>query len=322
MIQRLSTLVRTSLFVLFLFSLSLPGSTQEKRGRESKEVLIQSLFEADNESQLNDAIEAAEAGGVARQVTLEARFLFLVDQEDCAAVAALGPLLEAQKKSFRIDDSVIFSVPEEFYSIIEYCFALEALQKGKLTGFENHIKEAFWLSPRQATAFAPHIDRLRREQALAGIQINLGQSYVRQADEKKVVLNSLIRDRDYLVMHFWSPWSTESEAYLPDFLAMVETLEAHKIPVTSILIEPDNEAVVEARKFCAKLVPQKTGDWIVDNSKQSLARKLRVLELPTITILQRDGSVLFSGHPSEQLLWSTLKKIDSKLERPRVRPTP
>ena len=97
MIQRLSTLVRTSLFVLLLFSLSLPGSTQENRGQESREILIQRLFEADDERKLNDAIEAAEAGGVARQVTLEARFLFLVDQEDFAAVAALGPVLEAQK---------------------------------------------------------------------------------------------------------------------------------------------------------------------------------------------------------------------------------
>ena len=315
-------MVRTSLSVLLLISLSLPGPSQEIRGQGHREVLIQNLFEADNESKLNDAIRAAEAGGLARQVTLEARFLFLVDQEDFAAVAALGPVLDEQKESFRIDDSVIFSVPEEFFSIIEYCFALEALQKGELTEFENHIKEAFWLSPRQATAFAPHIDRLRREQALASLKVNLDQVYMRQADEKKVLLRTLFGASDYLVMHFWSPWSTESEAYLPDFLAMVETLGTHKIPVTSILIEPDNEALSEARKFCAELMPGKPGDWVVDNSKQSLARKLRVLELPTITILQRDGSVLFSGHPSEKLLWSTLKKVDPKLERPRIKPTP
>ena len=145
---------------------------------------------------------------------------------------------------------------------------------------------------------------------------------MRLADEKIVLLRTLFGACEYLVMHFWAPWSTESEAYLPDFLAMVETLGTHKIPVTSILIEPDNEALSEARKFCAELMPRKPGDWVVDNSKQSLARKLRVLELPTITILQRDGSILFSGHPSEKLLWSTLKKVDPKLERPRIKPTP
>tara|TARA_B100001093_G_scaffold390388_1_gene376695 strand:- start:660 stop:1628 length:969 start_codon:yes stop_codon:yes gene_type:complete len=322
LIQRFSTSVRVSLFALLLFSLSLPGSSQEDREEQSRKVLIQNLFEADNESNLNDAIKAAEAGGVAKQVTLEARFLFLVDQEDFAAVAALGPLLERQKKFFRIDDSVIFSVPEEFYSIIEYCFALEALGNGELAGFETHIKEAFWLSPRQATAFAPHIDKLRREQALVNMKVNLDQAFLRQADQKKVLLKTLMMGGDYLVIHFWSPWSTESEAFLPDFLAMVETLESHKIPVVSILIEPGQEALVEARKFCADLIPRKTGDWVVDNSKRSLARKLRVLELPTITILQRDGSVLFSGHPSEKLLWSTLKKVDPKLERPRLKPTP
>ena len=315
-------MMRTASFALVLFFLSLPGLSEEVKGDQERKTLIQNLFEAGNEEELNDAIKAAEASGLTRQISLEARFLFLVDQGDFAAVAALGPTLEKQRDSFLIDESVIFSVPEEFFSIIEYCFALEALEKGELERFEHHIKEAFWLSPGQAAAFAPHINRLRRDQALANVKVDLSVPYTSQDDKKKVELNALMGKRDLLVIHFWSPWSTESEAHLPDFLAMVKALEAHKIPVVSMLIEPGNEAMVEARKFRAALIPGKTGDWLVDNSKQSLSRKLRVLELPTITVLQSDGSVLFSGHPSEIQLWTALKKIDPKLERPRINPAP
>ena len=103
---------------------------------------------------------------------------------------------------------------------------------------------------------------------------------------------------------------------------MVHALETQKIPVISMLIEAGDEALTEARKFCARLSLPKTADWLVDNPRQSLARQLRVLELPTIAVLQRDGSVLFGGHPSEKLLWTTLKKIDPKLERPRINAAP
>ena len=294
----------------------------EVEGGQKRKALIQNLFEANSEKVLNDAVEAAKAAGIAGQATLEARFLFLVDQGDFAALAHLGPVLQKQRESFRIDDSIIFSVPEEFYSIIEYCFALEALEAGELARFEKHIKEAFWLSPGQAAAFAPHIDRLRRDQSLADLKVDLDQAYLRQSDGKKEILKARLGNRDYLVINFWSPWNPESEAHLPDFLAMVNALETQKIPVISMLIEAGDEALTEAREFCARLSLPKTDNWLVDTSRQSLARELRVLELPTITVLERDGSVLFSGHPSEKLLWNTLKKIDPKLERPRINAVP
>lgn len=300
--------------------LSLHGSAQDSPPAPEEEKLIQSLFECENEDALQKSITAARKAGIPQQAILEARFLFLVDQEDFAAVAALGPVLKEQKASFRIDDSVIFSVEEEFFSIVEYCYALGALEKGDLTGFKSHITEAFWLSPRQATAFAPHIDRLRRDQTLADLKIDFNRNFTRQADSRKVPLKVLAKESEHLIIHFWSPWSNESEAHLPDFLAMVEELNTHKIPVVSVLIEPGNEALSEAKKFRAALPAKKIGEWIVDNPQASLARKLRVLELPTISVLKVDGSVLFSGHPSEQKLWSTLQKINPKLKRPRVEP--
>ena len=298
--------------------LPLSGSAQDSTPGKDAEKIIQALFECEDEKALKEAITSAQEAGTPRQAILEARFLFLVDRGDFAAVAALGPVLKEQKASFRIDDSVIFSVQEEFFSIIEYCYALGALEKGDLTRFKHHITEAFWLSPRQATAFAPHIDRLRRDQALAGTKIDFNRRFTRQRDGKEVALRALAKQSEYLVIHFWSPWSNESKAHLPDFLAMVKELNTHKIPVASILIEPGNEALTEANKFRAALPSGEIGDWIVDNLQASLARKLRVLELPTITVLKIDGSVLFSGHPSEKQLWSALQEIDPKLKRPRV----
>ena len=119
---------------------------------------------------------------------------------------------------------------------------------------------------------------------MAELQIDMEQTFASQKDNTQVSLKSLAKETDHLVIHFWSPWSNESEAHLPDFLAMVAELSKHKIPVTSILLEPTAESVKEARAFQAELAATNSGNWIVDNSNEPLATKLRVLELPTIKI--------------------------------------
>ncbi len=321
MTRTAATLLSAGLVLLTSLTSHL-GLAQEESPLGAKEEILQTLFESRDEKAFKAAAAAGRKAGVTEQAILEARFLFLVDQEDFKAVGALAPTLRKQRASFRIDDSVIFSVPEEFFAIIEYCYALGALEEGDLTRFRRHITEAFWLSPRQATAFAPHIDRLRRDRAIANLKIDLNEVFLRQEDSREVTLKGLAGESTHLVVHFWSPWSNETEAHLPDFLAMVEELGAHQIPVVSILIEAGNDALGEARKFRAALPGEGLGNWIVDNSDSSLARKLRVLDLPTITVLSAEGSVLFSGHPSEKQLWSTLQKVNPDLDRPRVEPSP
>ncbi len=293
---------------------ALPELSEEQK-------LVQALFEYEDARAFQAAVTAAREAKISDQAILEARFLFLIDEQDYDAVAALGPALKKQKAVFRIDDSVIFSVPEEFYAIIEYCSALGALENGDLTGFKRHITEAFWLSPRQATAFAPHIDRLRREQALVNVKIDFSNKFVEQENEQMVDLTSLAKDSNYLVLHFWSPWSNESETHLPEMLTMIEELTRLEVPIASVSIESGADGLKAAKEFRAGIEGKNLGNWIVDNSKSSLARKLRVQDLPTVTILNIDGTVMFNGHPSEELLWDALHKVDPRFKRPATPPS-
>lgn len=321
MIRSLATRLLPTGLALFTGLLPLRGQEGNPAPLTPQEKLIQALFESEDEKSMTVAIEKAKEGKVANQAILEARFLFLVDQQDLAAVAALAPELEKQRAAFQIDDSVIFSVPEEFSAIIEFCHALGALEISDQVGFKKHITEAFWLSPRQAAAFAPHIERLRQEEAMAKLKIDFTQNFAQQGDGKKVSLTILANDSKHLVVHFWSPWSNECEANLPDFIAMAQELTHNKIPVASVLIEPGADALKVAREFRAGIKAKNVGNWIVDNSKSSLAQKLRVQDLPTVALLTREGRVLFSGHPSKDGLWDALRKVAPKVKRPHLQPS-
>src|SRR5690606_11593641 len=125
----------------------------------------------------------------------------------------------------------------------EYVQAIAALKKDDKTAFKKHITEAFWLSPRQGAAFAPHIDRLRLAEAMAAVKIDFPRVALRPlSGGEAVTLGSITEGKKALLLHFWSPWSRECEASMPDFSATARELLARDFAVVSIL--PENSAKV------------------------------------------------------------------------------
>jgi len=288
--------------------------------RPARADLVQALFETRDEGKFESLVKTARKAGISDQILLEARFLLLVDLGRHEDLAALAPALVAQSKSFRIEDSAIFSVPEEFLAITQYSLALDALHKDDHAGFKTHITEAFWLSPRQADAFRPHIERHRLAQAMQNVRIDFQRSFKRQEDDQSVSLASLAaQDAPAVLFHFWSPWSTECEAELPDFLATRKELARHRIPTISVLEHPDPEILKDARAFRSRIEKQADqGAWILDSRESPLARLLRIQDLPTVVLARRDGAILFNGHPSESRLWQQLRRLAPDLSRPSL----
>lgn len=261
---------------------------------------------------LNAAIKAAQKNGVSQQAILEARFLYHVDMMEDAAIAAMLPEFLEQKKNFKLEDSAIFAVKEDWLSVVEYVKAIHALEKGDRDGFKNHIKEAFWLGPRQAAAFAPHIERLRHEEAMKAIKFDFSRRLASVDGTPPIVLESLIKDQKALLLHFWSPHSRECVVSMADFASTAETLISHQIAVASLCAQrsPEASAVI------AEYNKGKHGSWLVDPDEESLGRLLRVQNLPTMALINPEGRVLFCGDPTDLQFWRTLEGIAPDMKRP------
>ncbi|MGJ8698292.1 MAG: hypothetical protein ACSHYF_18375 [Verrucomicrobiaceae bacterium] len=300
--------------ILALFLSSLLLSAQEIPDRQA---LIENLFEQREPQAFAKALIEATKGGVPPQALLEARFVFTVDTGDRSALAALAPVLKEQVKRFSIDDSVIFSVPEDFLAVVEYTAAIAALESSDQVAFKKHILEAFWLSPAQAPEFGKLIDEVRLNNAMAALKIDLTRRLaIQTSDAQSKPLIEIFGDSQIAVLHFWSPWARESSESMDDFFLTAKELEKNKIPTASILLSGSPDSLADANTFVKENKGKTNALWLVDSPVKSLGSIFRIQAFPTVVLLTKEGKVHFNGHPADPTFWSKLKAIVPAVRRP------
>lgn len=310
-------LVIPSLFLLAASATGVLSQVTDHFTQTPREIALDNLLsERESQQSLEKAIAAAREAGIKDQAILEARFLYHIDRREDGLIAAMLPELLKQREHFRIEDSAIFSLKEDWLAVIEYVHAIAALKKGDKPAFKNHITEAFWLSPRQASAFAPHIERLRLEEAMSIVKVDLASKFTPLDGSEAVSLNDILKGRKALVLHFWSPASRECEASMQDFMVTAKTLESSGIAVASLIPGGAAELTDSARQMIAPLATGAAGTWLVDRKEEPLFRMLRVQVMPVFVIVSNEGGILFNGDPTDDGLWDALRKLDARITRP------
>jgi hypothetical protein len=274
------------------------------------------LAERESIKALDAAIAEARKTGVTEQAILEARFLYHVDRREDAAIAALLPEFLKQRDVFKIEDSAIFGLKEDFLAVIEYVEAIAALGKNDRDGFKKHITEAFWLSPRQASAFAPHVERMRLEEAMRSVKIDFTLKLTSVNPGDAIALETLLTGKKALLFHFWSPLSQECESAMPDFITTARSLSDKGIAVVSLIADDSPALITPAREMIRPLGDKAPGAWLVDSKDKPLGRDLRIQNLPTMALVSPEGKVLFNGDPTDDSFWEALGRIDARITRP------
>lgn len=276
------------------------------------------LSERGTLAEFEAAVKTARDLGVGEQAILEATFLYHVDRREDDKLAAMTPEFLKRKDSFKLDESEIFAVREDWLAVVEYVQAIAALKKDDRDGFKKHITEAFWLSPRQGSAFAPHIDRLRLDESMSKINVDLSSKLAPLSGGDPVELAKLLKDRKALLFHFWSPWSRECEDSMPDFKVTALELEKNGIAVASLVFESTPDALADSKRIVNELGTPPPGSWLVDREKDSFHRLLRIQSVPSMVLVSPEGRVIFNGHPSEDRLWEALTGLAPAIKRPAV----
>jgi hypothetical protein len=315
--MRIASLILATLVGTCLAQTEVSPRESADSGISQKEIALDNLLsERRSVAALEKVIEDARKSGISDQAILEARFLYHVDRHEDAAIAAMLPDFIKQRDRFKLVDSAIFSVKEDWLAVIEYVQAIDSLTKGDKPGFKTHITEAFWLSPRQASAFGPHIERLRLVESMRSVKIDFESRFASLAKGDAASLKSLMKGKKAMILHFWSPASRECEASIPDYVITAKVLGEKGIAMVSILPDNTPTALTDARKMILPLGIDPPGAWLTDETDGPLAHELRIQTLPTFVLVSNAGKVLFNGEPDDDGLWEALRKIDPSIIRP------
>ena len=301
------------LLLIYLLSLSSLLAQEAPNAQE----LIEILYNEREPKAFEAAHAAALKKGIPQQIIVESRFLYIIDTGDNAAIAAYLPTLEAQALVYSPDESMAFPVRENFFAIIEYARAIDALEKKEIASFKKHITEAFWLSPAQSGFFGKLVDDVRLRQAMDQLTIDMKRTLAAQdPKEETKTIKAHLGEAPAILLHFWSPWSRESIESMPDFYLTAATLKKNKIPSLSILPTSVPESQLEANQFIKDQKTKTSTPWLIDSSKNSLESAFRVQAFPTVVLLSKNGKVLFNGHPGSGSFWDELKAIAPDLKQP------
>ena len=270
----------------------------------------------ENPQALDAAVAEAIKQGVPEQTINEARFLFHVEHKNDQGIINLLPIWEKHEKSFSLDHSEIFATKEDFLAVIEFARALKSLQENKRDDFKKHITEALWLSPGQASAFTPYIESLRLSEHIKNTQIDLTLEVTDLYSNKASSLKNALGENRALLLHFWSPWSPDCETSMMDLSAVSPSLTKEKIALASILIDGRTEILTEAKEFIKGQEKPLPGPQWLDRTKDSLAAKLRVTDMPTLVLLSPEGKILFHGRPDSPKLMEKIAELPPSKANP------
>lgn len=314
-------LVFTGIGTLSLYSQSPELPTVEAHpeavNSSPREVALDNLLsERGSQKALDAAIAAAKKAGISAQAILEARFLYHVDRREDAKIAEMLPEFLKQNENFKVGDSEIFTMKEDWLAVIEYVKAIVAIQKGDMAEFKSHITEAFWLSPRQAAAFAPQINRMRLENAMRSVKIDFTTRLRPLIPGDPVELDKLLVGKKAMLIHFWSPKNRESVGTMPDFIITAKALEEKGIAVVSLLPDDSPNTLTEARTEIQALGANPPGTWLLDSTEKPFSALLRLQSMPLFVLISNEGKILFNGDPTDDTFWDTLTKVNSSIVRP------
>ncbi|MGB0992401.1 MAG: hypothetical protein ACPG32_08025, partial [Akkermansiaceae bacterium] len=245
-----------------------PAPAPQALSKDTKEAMLEKLFASLKPGQLAPILAEAKKMGIPQQTLLEARFIHHIDTLNNKGIAAMAPDLVKHKDIFDPSISEVFAIKQDWLAIIHYSQALAALQADNKALFKKHITEAFWLSPAQAQAFAPHIEKLHMQEAMAKVIINRKLALKSQDNKEMPTLGSLMQDKKALVLHFWSPISQEVQHHLPDFALTSQELAKNNIAVCSILLGNNAETLKDTEAIRKKFSSGKDSDakcsWLLD----------------------------------------------------------
>lgn len=266
-------------------------------------------------SEFDKLVEQARKDGLSEQLILEARFAGAADKSDLGALANLAEEFE-KFANYNAEDSQIFPRLCDWQAAGKFARAVSSHMQGNNDAFKQQVLEAYWLSPRQGTAFAHIIEKIKRKQSMQNINIAQDACLMDEKNQSFVILDKA-QNKNALVLLFWSPESINAELIPEEYKLLEQKLAKNNFAVINIINQNAQFKSPDAVEF-RQQVGQTQSIWAYDDNNDAIVKQLQIESVPAFVIVDNNGKILFNGELDDIEFEQILEQIVAAKNKPKT----
>lgn len=270
----------------------------------------------DKESDFAAELAAGVEAGMPADWILEAEIIRALSTGNAAAMFDLIPRIDAAGEEFRFGLERDFYSAQQLSGFADVLRCVVAYREGDTEGFEKYAVSSYEKAPDFNGAFGigELLAQQRREEAqeaaMADFRVPMDMVLANAEGESKS-LAEWMGDDEVMLVDFWASWCGPCIRLMPSLKEKQEKLSKQGVFVAGINTDRRdqlNNATTVREQHGMESVP-----WLLDRNGGDLSGMLMVDSIPRMVLIDRDGSVLYNGHPSDPSLGVALAKVGVEL---------
>ncbi len=270
----------------------------------------------DKDSDFAAELSAAVDDGMSSDWLLEAEIIRALSTGDANAMFDLIPRIDAAGEEFRYGVGRDFYSAQQLAGFADVLRCVVAYRAGDTEKFEKFAVSSFEKAPDFNGAFGigELLAQQRREaaqkDAMADFRVPMDMVLASSEGDSKS-LREWMGDDEVLLVDFWASWCGPCIRLMPSLREKQEKLSKQGVFVAGV--NTDRRDQLENAKTVREREEMESVPWLLDRNGGDLSGMLMVDSIPRMVLIDREGQVLYNGHPSDPELGVALAKVGVEL---------
>lgn len=271
----------------------------------------------DREADFDAALVEARDSGMTEDWLLEAEIVRALITSDLNAMLELVPRIESAGEDFRYGLDRDFQSEMQLEGFADALKCAQAYREDRMEDFERYAVSSFAKAPQFNKAFgigdllAGYRMQQVQEVAMKDFSVPMDME-LSNVEGESMSLNDWMGDNDAMLIDFWASWCSPCIRLMPKLKEKQATLSEQGVFVAGVNTDR-NDQLNNANKVRDR-EGMESVPWLLDRNGGDFSGMLMIDSIPRMVLIDRQGQVLYNGHPMDPSLDDALAKIGVSLD--------